>query len=357
MSTNDDIRDKAVGHLIGVQRYANGVVRKIVALLKRVDARIIERLSQVELSELSQARAERLLAALEDIVASVHADAAGQLQIELNQFGLYEAEYQVRALEATVPVRLEYTIPSPEQIVAAVNSRPFQGVVLRDFFIGYTDSTKALVRNSVRMGYVEGRTTPQMVRDLRGTKALNYADGLLAVTKRHAETVVRTAVTHTASAAREAVFDANDDLVKGVQWVSTLDGRTSAVCRARDGQVYPVKSGPRPPAHPNCRSATVPVMKSLREMGIDVDEAQSTRFARRGMDGREMNGQIGAGVTYDAWLRKQPVVFQNEVLGAAKARLFRAGLTMDRYVDRAGHEYTLGELRRREAAAFERAGI
>jgi hypothetical protein len=30
---------------------------------------------------------------------------------------------------------------------------------------------------------------------------------------------------------------------------------------------------------------------------------------------------------------------------------------MDRFVDRSGHEYTLDELRRREAEAFEKAGI
>jgi len=35
--------------------------------------------------------------------------------------------------------------------------------------------------------------------------------------------------------------------------------------------------------------------------------------------------------------------------------LFRqGGLTLDRFVDRAGREYTLDELRRREAAAWEK---
>ena len=141
------------------------------------------------------------------------------------------------------------------------------------------------------------------------------------------------------------LYARNKRLVKGVQWVSTLDGRTSAICRARDGQDYDPEKGPRPPAHPNCRSGTTPVLKSWREMGLS-GLPPSTRAS--------MNGQVAEDLTYDAWLRKQPVSFQDEVLGQRKGRLFRAGLKMDRFVNRAGDEYTLDELRQREAEIWTR---
>lgn len=125
----------------------------------------------------------------------------------------------------------------------------------------------------------------------------------------------------------------------------------SAVCRARDGKVYPIDSGPRPPAHPNCRSTTVPVLKSWKEMGINLKEApEGTRAA--------LDGQEASSVTYEDWLRRQSKDFQEEVLGLKKARLFRDGnLKLDRFVDKKGAELTLDQLRTKEASAFSRAGL
>lgn len=125
----------------------------------------------------------------------------------------------------------------------------------------------------------------------------------------------------------------------------------SALCRARDGKIYPVDSGPRPPAHVACRSSTAPVTKSWKELGLNLNEAPPGTRA-------SMNGQVPDDLVYSSWLRKQPVEFQEEVLGKTKATLFRKGeIDLDRFVDRAGNELTLAELRRKEAEAWERAGL
>ena len=163
--------------------------------------------------------------------------------------------------------------------------------------------------------------------------------------------MVRTALNHTATVARNETFKANRSVLKGVQWHATLDNRTSAVCRGRDGKIYPVESGPRPPAHPNCRSTMIPVTKSWKELGINLKEAPAGTRA-------SMNGQVPSTLTYNDWLKKQPVGFQDDILGKAKGQLYRKGdLPLDRFIDRAGKEYTLAELKIREAAAFTKAGI
>jgi len=153
------------------------------------------------------------------------------------------------------------------------------------------------------------------------------------------EATVKTALSHTANVARESVYKANEDVIKGVQWVSTLDGRTSAICMARDGIVYPPDKGPRPPAHWNCRSATIPILKSWKELGIDAKEIdEGTRAS--------MNGQVPAGQNYDSWLRTQSADFQNDVLGKGKADIFRDGTSVTKFVDKSGRELTLAELRK-----------
>jgi len=101
----------------------------------------------------------------------------------------------------------------------------------------------------------------------------------------------------------------------------------------------------------NCRSSTTPVTKSFKELGLNIkDYPASTRAS--------MDGQVAAGVNYGQWLKRQPVAVQNEVLGVQKAKLFRKGdLSIDKFVDSRGNAYTLDELRRRESAAFEKAGL
>ncbi|WP_212525859.1 minor capsid protein [Actibacterium sp. MT2.3-13A] len=348
MPVNDDIADALVRHQIGLQRLSNNTVRKVVALLNRSDARIVERLLSADVSELSRARQEALLREIRRVVESVYEDATGALHVELEGLAEYETDYQLDLFRRAVPVPLEFTRPAPDQIIAAVNARPFQGKLLREWYSELSAGAFRRLRDTIRAGFVEGRTTDQIIREVRGTAAQGYKDGILQVNRRAAEATVRTAINHTANAARAKLYEANDDLIKGVKWVSTLDSRTSAVCRARDGQVYPVDKGPRPPAHPNCRSSTTPVLKSWRSLGLK-DLPAGKRAS--------MNGAVPEDMDYDAWLRKQPVALQDDILGVKKGRLFRAGLKMDRFVNRAGDELTLDDLKRQEGEYWEKAGL
>src|SRR5690606_14033941 len=107
------------------------------------------------------------------------------------------------------------------------------------------------VAGAIRLGVAQGQTVLQVVQAIRGTRAQRYGDGILAVTSRHAETVVRTAVAHVGTVARSETYARNADIIKGEQWSSTLDQRTSSVCRSLDGRVFKLGEGPMPPAHPN----------------------------------------------------------------------------------------------------------
>lgn len=347
MPVNDDFADALTRHQIGLQRLSNATVRKIIALLNRQDAKIVERLLREDLTVLSRSRQNELLRDIRKIIESVYTDTTGQLRIDLENLAQYEVEFQENLFNRTLPINFRISSPSADQIIAAVNSRPFQGRLLKEWFKGLEEGAFRRLRDTVRMGVIEGRTTEQMVRDIRGTRANNFKDGVLEISRRGAQATVRTAVNHTATAARNRLYERNKSLIKGVQWISTLDGRTSAICRARDGQVYDVDKGPRPPAHPNCRSSTAPVIKSWREMGLK-GLPKSTRAS--------MNGQVAEDITYGEWLKKQPVAFQNEVLGERKATLFRKGeLPIDRFVNRIGDELTLDELKRTESEAWEKA--
>jgi SPP1 gp7 family putative phage head morphogenesis protein len=356
-TVNEKLQTAAIDHSHDLIRYQNQVVYKVLALLNRTEkdlfAQIQSTLMRLPPEAFTVERLDSLLVSVRDINSAAYKKIRFELQAELGQLVAYEAGYQAQLFENTLPVTLQVATVPVAQVVSSAMSRPFQGRLLSEWMAGLEADKAAKIRDAIRIGYVEGQPIADIVRRIKGTKARQYQDGIIEITRRNAETVVRTAISHTANHARQKFAEANSDLVKGVKWVSTLDGRTSEICQARDGEVFPVNSGPRPPAHPNCRSTTTYVLKSFKELGVDLPEfVESTRAS--------MDGQVPAKMTYNEWLKgkdaKDPS-FTDGVLGPTRAKLFRAGMPVDRFVNRAGDRLTLDDLRKRDAEYFRRAGI
>ena len=83
----------------------------------------------------------------------------------------------------------------------------------------------------------------------------------------------------------------------------------------------------------------VPITKSFRELGIDIDEpAPSTRASDE--------GPISANITFDDFLKRKTVDEQDEMLGKGRAELFRAGkITLRDLLDQSGNPLTLKQLK------------
>ena len=68
--------------------------------------------------------------------------------------------------------------------------------------------------------------------------------------------------------------------------------------------------------------------------------------------------QVNGNTPYETWLRRQSKAFQTEVLGVARAKLFREGrISIGRFVDAQGATLTLDQLRKLEPMVFEDLGI
>lgn len=354
-TANEKLFNSMVSHQIGLLRYSNATVSKILALLGRVDNDLVRQILRYDFREVhgtySRQRLEKLLEAVKNIQAEAYKVLRRDLTKELKDFAQYELDFQRVTIQKALTLKLDLIMPRTAELWSAVNARPFQGRLLRDWVSDLEASAQKRLRQAIQISFTEGETIDQTVRRVRGTRALRYKDGIMAIGRRGAEALVRTAINHVANATRNELYKENSSIIKGVLWVATLDGRTTLLCASRDGTVYPPDAGPRPPAHINCRSTTAPVLKSWKEMGLNLKEApEGTRAS--------LDGQVPANTTFDKWLRGKSTEFQADVLGVTKAKLFRdGGLTLDRFVDRVGVAYTLDELRRREGAAFEMAGL
>ncbi|GAA6162579.1 phage minor head protein [Pelagimonas sp. KU-00592-HH] len=351
MTAAEDILVGNVRHAIYLQRYSTQTVNMIARLLGRLDDRIVERLLREDLTDISRVQLQRLLDAIRKINVDAYVVLNGEFRKEVREFVRYETEFQAELLQAALPIQWDVISPAPHTLYSAVSARPFQGRLLREWMSDLEANAFKRVRDAIRMGVVEGLTTGDIVRQIRGTRANGYRDGILHASRRGTEAMVRTALSHTASVARDRLYQENESLVKGWRFVATLDGRTTAECRALDGTTYAIGKGPKPPRHIGCRSVDTPILKSWKELGLKPAEApEGTRSS--------LNGQVPENLTFEDYLRKESREFQDNVLGKSKAKLFRnGGLSLDRFVDFSGEEYTLDELRKREVGAFERAGL
>ena len=361
MSLNDALLREALRHNVALRHYTNSVVYKVIAVLHRTDASLAAELaavlSSVEPSTFKIARLESLLTSVMTLNREAYELAGRALTDALQEFTPYEASYQANMLQAAMPATVSVASVNAAQVYAAAMARPFQGVLLKEVLKDLEASKAKLVRRTVAQGFVEGETTAQIVRKLRGTRANRYADGLFARPRRDVEAVVRTSMGHYASFIQSRVAEENSDLIKAVQWAATLDLRTSATCRLRDGKQYhpvthkpighdlPWMGGPGV-AHWNCRSYQVMVTKSWRELGLDADDLPPATRA-------SMNGQVPADVTYHEWLKELTAAEQDKVLGQTRGRLFRDGqLSLEAMYSDKGRMLTLRELKEMDKVAL-----
>lgn len=353
-TANELLADRAIRHAVFLERYKRGQVKEVLNFLDRsVFPDLLQKVRAtlpdvtaggVNMTPGRSKRLQEMLVSMDKTIRTGVRSSEAKFRKELRDLALSEAEWQRSLLNQAVPRPLDisFVIPNPQQLSAIVTSRPFQGRLLGEWFEGLGVDTSKRVKEQVQIGLAQGESIDVMVRRLRGTKVRNFTDGVLQITRRNAEATVRTATTHVSVSAREDTYRENQDVVKGVQYVATLDARTTDICISLDGKVFPVNEGPRPPMHHQCRSTTVPVLKSLEELGLKSKNFPPETRA-------SMKGQTAGNQNYTQWLKKQSKEFQDDVLGKGRAAKFRKGtLTPNRFVDDAGKTYTLEDLRRLE---------
>ena len=343
-TVNEILRDKTIAHEINLQRYSKATTNKMMKLLSAAEKDLIKQLRGLELDSgtaFNLERTDKQLRSIQTIISESYALMHNDLVSELHDAAKYEQEWQKATIEKATPITLDMIAVAPQVLGALIESKPLQGKILKEWTDKLSADSFASLQTAVRMGLVEGQTYDQITKRIIGTKALQYTDGIMQLNRVKTQALVSTAVAHTTNVARDSFYQANSDVIKALQWCSTLDGRTTTLCKSRDGKIYPLDSGTRPPAHFRCRSAMTPVMKSWQEMGLKPrDIPEGTRAS--------MNGQVAESETYQTWLKKQSPEFQNETLGKARAEMFRNGTPLDRFVDDSGKTLTLDELRKVE---------
>lgn len=352
-------------HQVFLERLKTQQSNKFNPFLKQIDKILRDTLGNYDGgSVLTAKQTAKVLKDLRKATSGVYSEYLENMLLEFKDIAESEAAFEVKALKSAAKAVSEASsliaVTEATKAVAAVTQAPMSvrglggGKLLKPFMEDWTKSEIEAMNNLIRRSVSEGQTVSKIVQSVRGTRARKFKDGMFALTDRHSRSIVRTAVQHVSSRARQNVWENNDDILEGVRWVSTLDSRTTSSCQGLDGEVFPTGEGPRPPIHIGCRSTTVAVIKE------ELLPAQ--KGATRPSKGAVGDKSVGAGKTYYSWLKDQPASFQDSIVGPSRGKLLRnGGLSADKFRElQLGRDFkplTLSEMQELEPLAFEKAGI
>ena len=394
---------------IDLNRFSNGIARKLAQENVNVIVRAVDQLKKIDESKGPSYKAARLRSLIKQTKKTLSTWQEKSVDVmikDLESVAKVQAGFVEDQLKKALPAGMQkqiveeigYSVQSvavsPGFAKAVVTNTPTKfnlgqagkfnltakqgaevllpnGETISKAFRGLATKQANQFNQIVRTGLLSGEPTPDIVRQLVGNldfgekaktiKQLNMAGGEVTKLATHQiNTIVRTSVNQVSNAASQSVYKANKKITKEYRYISTLDSRTSAVCRNLDGQIFLYGKGPEPPQHFGCRSTTVPV---IDYKGNGWPAPPSVTTAKRA----SVDGPVPANTTYGKWLYDQraktksgnlskftPGSEQVKALGKQKAKYFNrladkygADQAMAKFMREDGSEVTLKKLESR----------
>lgn len=262
---------------------------------------------------------------------------------------------------------------------AAVNGPVILGHSSKEWWAGQSSDLRRQFTAQMGMGTLLGESVPDLVKRIQGAgiiikPAPGSPPGIMKQARRNAEALVRSSVQSTSNHARLESFKAKPNIVKGIQWLATLDSRTTIICMALDGLQWrlpdyePVGHGkafPGATAHWGCRSTIISVLYSwqelsgkklpelnqrdiedyiqdkLKDAGKTTDQVRAAKAYTRA----SMDGQVAKAMNFEDFATAKGADFMEAVLGPGKAALYNTGkITFSDLTDQFNRPLTLTQL-------------
>lgn len=359
-----------------VERFANGTVAELVNIYTRAKPEVLRMLRDLEdLGDQPSLpfrlkRLRDMLREMDMVLRNANADAIRALTDRLGQFATQEAATQAALLgSAFGAIGVDLTSIPVETVMAMVGN-PLGGATFAERMAQRYGEVLFKIREELTQSITLGEGIAKVAKRLFGIgEALG---GLIGDRiKQQAEVIARTEILRVNNEVRDAMYEANRDVIKGVQYVATLDHQTCIVCGARDGKVFiygvndPTwEDKPISGTHPNCRCVMVPITKSWEELGVIgkvPKEVEGRRFFKyagpkplKGMGPMEQyadpemwSGYVTSKTNYQDWLRRidaEDPAFAKEMLGPTRYAAWKDGRELDRMVS-GNRVLKLGELK------------
>lgn len=304
-----------VRNLVRLHRHSNAVARGARrafrrAVLSRAAAAAGRHAPTTVLPRYRDGRVEKLLAELVGAARAGYRDVYRTMLDDLAAIGVDQSRYAASVLSDAV-AGATATITAPVNLGQArrmVREGSIDGLTLKEWLSAAEGSYVDAAKREVRRVVASGGTSDAVRRAMTGRTA--------RTARRHLDSLARTATTFVASRGKEETYRANSDVLAGIEFVATLDSRTTIVCARWDGTVWPVDDPgiQRPPLHVGCRSTLAPVV-DWDGLGLEPPRS-GTRASEDGPTSAR---------SYDKWFRRQSREKQDAIVGPTRGKLYRSG--------------------------------
>lgn len=347
-----DLFDELLSTALDVLRLGAKERNKVFAKLAKLERELIAEMSTVDLSRARKAELNRVLRNAGKTISNYYSEIADLT--EAGAIAYYVAEETRDALQIYFGIEA-LKFPRQAYFDAVKSDVLIQGAPSAAWWQAQDADTRFKFAAQLRQGMIAGETNQEIIARIVGK---NGVPGVMDTVRRNAASLVQTSVQTVANDARRQTFFANDDVVKGIRQVSTLDSHTSPVCMAYSGAEWNLKFEPingttlpykgGTPRHFSCRSVEVPITATFKELGLDIPEPKGTTRASD-------EGPVSADMSFDRFLKGKSKAYLDEKLGPGRADLFRAGkITLRDLVNGDGNPVSLEALQ--ELARKRRGG-
>lgn len=358
--------DAAVKESVYLDKYSAGLAKDVRKLLDDAQNEIVGAIAKNDptapiMTKWKAARLEKLNDDINNILNNTYGEIKKEVNSGLKKVGSVQAKSAVNTINGIVGIDVFDVTLTNSNVQGIVENTMIQGNIIGEWWDKQSDSVKSKLSaqmaegtKAIQIGLVQGESVGDLISRVRGTA---LKPGVMSLTKREATALVRTSVMQVANAVRQETYKKNADVLDGIEWCSTLDARTTPLCQAMDGKRYDMELNPidhdmeypgGPPAHWQCRSTTVPVLKSWAELlkSKKMSEKQIKVLENMSPGMRAtINGPIPMNMNYNEWLLTQPISLQKEILGPGKWKLWSENkLSVSDLVDNSGRPLTIKEL-------------
>ncbi|RUR52704.1 hypothetical protein [Vreelandella populi] len=363
--------DAILRHALAVERNTRGMTADVKRLIDDAGSTLaqqlnerLENLSPGDLAALSRyqqgqrisklpSRVQGVIKLIDEWAQSLGANIQSSWQSDAVEFIQQELDFNRDLFDSIMrdPVTVS---ASAKAIYRQAMQTPVLGKFVESSLRDESLATQERVYATIRNGVAQGQTNNEIIKALRGTKYLDYRDGVLNTTRNNLSSIVRTGRSHLSNETNETVYEALG--LEQVVFVATIDGRTTLRCSSLDQSTYDRNSNyPKPPLHWGCRSIIAPYFGG-KIMGNRPYVKAFKPIGRIRKDDRpaDMVGQVRASTSMTGFLRRPDnAAFARQYFGPKRYELFKSGkLSVKQMVRADGTRYSLSELRTQHRKDF-----
>lgn len=365
MDKDAQIADEFITRQVSLLRFGSSERGRVLTILRQMEEELVELLfySGRKLTDTKREDLARLLRQAQDTIEEYYGQASQAMAGTLGEIARIEAAAVAASLETAFRGAVSPALPTDGYFKRLVDKTLVQGAPSAAWWKKQSEDTVFKFEAALRTGLAAGETNAQLIsrimgratgyKVVEGKRVYSYAGGVMDAARHNAAALVQTSVQAVANQARRDTLLENLDVVKGLRQVSTLDGHTTVTCVAYSGAAWSLP-GYEPiapnktaynggtPRHWNCRSVEIPITRSFRELGLDVDE-----FDPSGTTRSASGGPVAADLSFSAYLKRRGDAFADDLLGPGRAQLWRdKKITLRQLLDQNGRELSLAELRK-----------